>query len=412
MKEFKNPPIIVYFNGTFVNLENGAHARLFDMLTFLDQHFASVTLYSYANHVTCPWTPGAAEKFKRFFPRIKLVLENHTRPLRWFTRLKNFLLSVFPQQGRLILRMRLPGAARQYRQLQDSAKDAVWIVNYADGMTQLNGVPEANKIIVETHGLKFVEAAKVAGTSLLSVRNLLKLRSEAAALERASGLVAISPLEKAIFKILSPETHNFYIPVYYKIEERILEPKPVEEELKYDLLFTASENINNIEGLEKFVESHAVWLSKYRLALCGHICKEKRIEDLARKYGNIELLGYVEDLTKVYRSAKAVISPTDGTGLKIKVVDALLHGKPVFGSGHTRNGLPEGYEGCVLPLEPAIMDSILSDPEERRIAERAVFAYLRAWDHVNETGALLNYLRGTKPCEDFALTKAPCDTSQ
>lgn len=68
--------------GTFVNLENGAHVRLSDLLKFLDEHFDNVTLYSYAHHGDCPCTDEAIKKFKLAFPRLKLCLEECSRPLR------------------------------------------------------------------------------------------------------------------------------------------------------------------------------------------------------------------------------------------------------------------------------------------------------------------------------------------
>jgi hypothetical protein len=116
-------PIVVYFNGTFVNVENGAHARLSDMLKFLGAHFDDVTLYSYANHGGCPWTDHAIEKFKLGYTHVKLCLEQYTRPLRWFTRSKNFMLSVFPKHAPAILAWRLPGTSPKYRRIQSQIPD-------------------------------------------------------------------------------------------------------------------------------------------------------------------------------------------------------------------------------------------------------------------------------------------------
>jgi hypothetical protein len=299
MKGQRKPPIVVYFNGTFVYLENGAHARLSDMVTFLDKHFDDVTLYSYSNHVNCPWTPGAIEKFKLDFPRVKLCLEAYTRPLRWLTRLKNILLSIFPQHGPAILQMRLPGATPRYRRMQGQMQDVVWIVNYADGMTQLNGLPSARRIVVETHDLKFVLASKVANTSPTSVRNLIKLRTEFAALDCASSVIAISPPESEVFKLLTPSKMHFYIPAYFKFEERTSAIYSLQSDLKYDLVFVASGSEFNIQGIKDFVESNATWLFKYKICVCGLICKNSQFIQLVKKYDNVYLLGYIEDLSAI-----------------------------------------------------------------------------------------------------------------
>ena len=396
------PPIVVYFNGTFVNLENGAHTRLSDLLKFLDEHFDNVTLYSYANHGDCPWTEHAIKRFKLAFPRLQLCLEEYSRPLRWFTRLKNLLLSFFPQYAHSILNYRLPHAGKEYRRLQSQIPDATWIINYADGVTQLNGLPKAGKIIVETHDSKCVLASKMANGSgsPTSLRNLLKLRNEIACLNTVSGLVSISPPEKAIFQLLTRSSNKFYIPAYFKFEKELIETYSLESEFRFDLSFVASDSVFNAQGFQDFVESNASWLYKYRICLVGLICGNEQVVQIAKKYKNISLLGYVPDLSNIYRASKTVISPTDGTGLKIKVVDALLHGKPVFGSAHTRDGLPSGYEGCVFPIDRGKIESILNISENRRRAETAAFRYVQTIDRVNEIDSFLGYLRsiGTDGC--------------
>ncbi len=387
-----SPPIVVYFNGTFVNIENGAHARLSDMLKFFSAHFDDVTLYSYANHGGCPWTDHAIEKFKLGFPHVKLCLEQYTRPLRWFTRTKNIMVSVFPQHAYAILSWRLPGATPKYSRIQRQIPDAAWIINYVDGMTQLNGLPKARKIIVETHDLKFILASKIAKVSPTSARILMKLRNEIASLNTASALISISPPEKAVFQLLTRNSNNFYIPSYLKKE--IVEVYSKEgNEFKFDILFIASDNLFNVEGFCCFFDSNLNWICKYRICLVGLICKCEQIISLSKTYKNICLLGYVDDISSIYKTSKAVISPTEGTGLKIKVVDALCHGKPVFGSTHTRNGLPGEYESCVFPIDRAKIEAVLNNSENRRKAESAAFRYVRTLNEFSDIKSLLAYLK-------------------
>ena len=147
-----------------------------------------------------------------------------------------------------------------------------------------------------------------------------------------------------------------------------------------------------MRGFKDFAESNSSWLYKYRIGLAGLICRNEQIVHTAEKCKNVSLLGYVPELSDIYRASKAVISPTDGTGLKIKVVEALLHGKPVFGLAHTRNGLPSGYGDCVFTINRAEIECILDIPENRRKAETAAFRYIRTIDRVNERDSFLAYL--------------------
>ena len=56
--------LVIFFDGTFVGRENGAHVRILDLVGYAADHFRDVVLYSYANHPTCPWTPEAETKFR------------------------------------------------------------------------------------------------------------------------------------------------------------------------------------------------------------------------------------------------------------------------------------------------------------------------------------------------------------
>jgi glycosyltransferase involved in cell wall biosynthesis len=89
-------------------------------------------------------------------------------------------------------------------------------------------------------------------------------------------------------------------------------------------------------------------------------------------------LGFVEDLTGLYRECRLFVAPlTEGGGIKIKVLEAMACGIPVVTT-------PIGAEGIVDPAEDAVslgppdasfaesMIQALRTPEEtRRRAERA-----------------------------------------
>ena len=60
---------------------------------------------------------------------------------------------------------------------------------------------------------------------------------------------------------------------------------------------------------------------------------------------NIEMVGEVDALEPWYRGARAVIAPIfDGSGMKTKVAEALMHGKPVIGTPEAFSGY--GAEVC------------------------------------------------------------------
>jgi hypothetical protein len=98
-------------------------------------------------------------------------------------------------------------------------------------------------------------------------------------------------------------------------------------------------------------------------------------------------------IDQIYRRSQAAVSPVVGTGLKIKIVDALAKGKPVFASQSSLAGLPPGYEGCVFPIQRRIMSRILDHEEYRRAAVRESRAYFASIGQRGDHEELLTLLR-------------------
>ena len=71
-------------------------------------------------------------------------------------------------------------------------------------------------------------------------------------------------------------------------------------------------------------------------------------------YPNVQKISYAEDLTQLYGQSKIVISPMlTGTGLKIKVAEALSFGIPVVCNTRGVDGLINKTEnGCLVTDSP------------------------------------------------------------
>jgi glycosyltransferase involved in cell wall biosynthesis len=397
--------VIVYFNGTFMERLNGAHARMDSFLRFLLRHFERVIVYSFRNHPTCPWTDELVQRFATEYPRAQLILEERTARLVAMTRLKNTLAMLLPSLARQIIRISLPGAAPVYASLVKEHPDAALIVNYVDGLTQLNGVPN-REFVVETHDIKFINYRFQAHKPATDIRTISKFRSEIALLSTAQAVIAISPTENHFFGMLVDGAKVLYIPKFNqeaKVEE--VETEDAEDFL-YDLLFVGSDNILNVDGLIGFLQEHGTWLAKYRVAVCGKVCQQPDVIQVASHYPNVSLLGFVDDIDQIYRRSQAAVSPVVGTGLKIKIVDALAKGKPVFASQSSLAGLPPGYEGCVFPIQRQVVSRILDQEENRRAAVHESRAYFATFGQRGDHEELLRLLGGlrnpTRPAEEHA----------
>ncbi len=389
------PQVVAYFNGTFIHMRNGAHARMASLLRYLVDSGFSVTLFSFEDHPTEPWTPAAQDAFRRAFPTVRLVLDRRTAALSRLTTLKNAVTSFFPGKASKVTAWRQPGASPNYEALLAEIPGAVWIVNYANALTELNGLPPG-PVVVETHDIKFINVAKKAGGetpklhSILKQRSLLRMRSEISVLNCAAGVVAISPVEAGFFRTLLPGPYTFYIPQYGSVAPRRAE-RP-REGYQHDLLFVGSDMFHNVEGLSRFLTANGHWMTSLRIAIAGTVGTNPQVRAAAQNWRNVQILGFVDDIAAVYAASKATISPVDGTGLKIKAVESLSYGRPVFASRHAIDGLAPGHGGCVFPIERTQIERLLFDEAKLEVAQASALTYWEGMAHAGDIVSLQNFL--------------------
>jgi succinoglycan biosynthesis protein ExoO len=121
-----------------------------------------------------------------------------------------------------------------------------------------------------------------------------------------------------------------------------------------DVLFVGSNTSPNIIALEWLFAS--VWplvaqdVPGARLLVAGSVASAFA----GRAPKGVEFLGIVPDLAPVYREAGVVISPlTVGSGLKIKLIEALAHGKAVVATSVTLQGVEDEAGPAVIHADDA-----------------------------------------------------------
>ncbi len=164
------------------------------------------------------------------------------------------------------------------------------------------------------------------------------------------------------------------------------------------LLFVGSAAPANVDGLRWFLAE--IWPDirarrpDMELTVAGAVCTA------VGPAPGVALLGRVPDLGPLYRRADVVISPLRaGSGLKIKLIEAMAHGKPVVATTVTAQGVAHLLEGAVAlaDTEQAFADevvSLLAHPELRRARAEAALGVARL--HFSTTaayGGVLDHLR-------------------
>lgn len=121
-------------------------------------------------------------------------------------------------------------------------------------------------------------------------------------------------------------------------------PKTFSEK-KFDLIFVGSNNPFNVQAVKWFFEMVYPLLPK-NLNLCfiGKICEYFKEEP------NVHLIPFAENLDDYYYDSKIAICPMlEGTGIKIKVVEALSYGLPVVGTVKAVDGFNSKIQnGCMI----------------------------------------------------------------
>jgi succinoglycan biosynthesis protein ExoO len=153
-----------------------------------------------------------------------------------------------------------------------------------------------------------------------------------------------------------------------------------------DVLFVGTGTAPNVDGMNWFLDE--VWpsvraaVTGARLLVAGGVCDALGTHPGAR-FG-VRLLGRVPDLAPLYRDAAVVVSPLRaGSGLKIKLIEALSHGKAVVATSVTAQGVEEILGNSVAITDDAQnfareIVALLGNPALRRERGEAALAVARS----------------------------------
>lgn len=227
--------------------------------------------------------------------------------------------------------------------------DAVWLDGSNLGRL-VQGIARAAphaRTIVFCHNVeaRFFAGALRAAPGLHALGVLAaNILAERAALRAASTVVTLSPRDSDVLARLYGRGADTILPM--AMADQIAGAAGDDTPLPSDapLLFAGGGFYANRAGIAWFAREVAP-----RIALRTQIVGRglEPLAPLLAKVPNVELVGEVGDLAPFYRAARAVIAPIfDGSGMKTKVAEALMHGKSVIGT-------PEAFSGYAADVRAA-----------------------------------------------------------
>lgn len=247
----------------------------------------------------------------------------------------------------------------------------------ADYMFQSRGFPfvarpEAPTAIV-MHDLFHARsegfAATGGGDSVASIGR----DAELALLGAGDAVIAIQQAEAALIREALPDSEVILAPM---AADPVAAPQPGEPDR---LLFVGSNTAPNVHGLRWFFER--VWPAIRAARPAATLDVAGSVASAFPQGGppGVRFLGLVDDLTPLYAGAGVVISPLiQGSGLKIKLIEALARGKAIVATGVTLQGVEEIASQAVLkaddptPFADAVVGLMQSEPARAALAAKAL----------------------------------------
>lgn len=221
------------------------------------------------------------------------------------------------------------------------------------------------------------------------------LAQEVIGFERADVVLAIQSGEAADFRArIRAEERTQVVQVGHLVDE----VPPVQIPYSRSAIFLGSDNPINTSGLSWFIEQVMPLIRRefddFVLKVAGGVCKTVSQTD------GVQLLGYVEELGEAFSSAAVNVNPVQmGTGINIKILDALAHGAPSVTTRSGARGL-EYLEGGALKVvgdfdAPAFAEHVcrlLRDRAELEACCRAAHEAAREWNSMQQASiaAVLN----------------------
>lgn len=261
-----------------------------------------------------------------------------------------------------------------------------------EALRALPAPPRASAIVM--HDLFHARAAFANASGIADSSSALSRAQEIALMARADAVIAIQDEEAAFVREAVPGTRAILAPMSY-------ETRPAAQPGENDrLLFVGSNTPPNVIGLQWLLDHAWPRIRAARpdatLDVAGTVA---RAFTVAPPEG-VRFLGLVDDLRPLYTRAGVVISPlTFGSGLKVKLIEALAQGKAIVATPVTMQGVEAIAGDAVRVAEDpaAFADAVIAlstDPAERTaLAARALAVAEAHFSPAASHGAFVAWLR-------------------
>ncbi len=343
--------ILIFYPHNFFEMSSGTHSRFDALVRYFKARGFVLDLFSFCGF-TNRWDEESLAKGKSFFDNVH-VLE--WQPLlKWYDYIKKI-------RGRLF-DLTLPSLRSQWKTALRSHNYDYVLVSYVYYEKLVNAVRENITTVIDLHDFVTLNEHLTSKNKVFKFGRMFE--AEVNAISKFDFALSIAEEETVMLAPFCPHTRFVDVPVAF------VERFQTEREYQYDAMFIGSDNVFNKEGMAWFMERvYPLLPDTFKISVVGKIAGS-----VAPK-PNLTLIPHVVDLDTIYRKAKVVICPLiSGTGLKVKVVEALSYGRPVVTTKWGLTGmLQKSRNGCILADD----ERSFADAVTRLVADEALYCSVR-----------------------------------
>lgn len=333
--------VLYFFPLNPAEKNSGSCSRALGLLNYFkerDLHVDFVSKYTWGN-----WTEASAQKFKDAHLADNLYIFRRkpikTNPLTYFFGYKIWHI-LFEKKLELV-RGSIPNHTtlhlqNQFNDLFKKNKYDYIIISYAYWGDLIKGNPFIGDAvtIIDTHDILAIQHKNDEGFAEENAA-----RDEIRRVGLFDQVWAISPEETTFFEQHFKDRVK-YIPVSIKEPTYTLPTK------EYDVIYVATDNPHNLVASKWFfAEVYPLLPKTLRICVIGTITSH-----IPQHFPNVSIIPYADDLYGMYARSRTAICPMfSGTGVKVKVVEALANGLPVVCNTSGLDGLPVKKDnGCMV----------------------------------------------------------------
>lgn len=282
------------------------------------------------------WNSATIKRFREKYPNINLILITRKRNKKDLIKL--WLLYKIPNAFFKLIKgtsidISNPFLNRRFTKILNSKKYDKVIISYASWGSLIDNIKYKSHLIVDTHDF-------ITGQMKSKKRKIGQFfQDEIHILNKFDEIWTYSTEEEYIFDQFTDKKVTL-IPISF--------PNHTSEENKleyeYDIIFVGSNNPHNIRGIHWFYREVIPHLGDVKVHIIGKVCKD------TPNHPNFIKHGIVDSLDHFYQNTKITICPMlSGTGIKIKVLEALSYSLPVVTNRRGIDGLLNKTDnGCIV----------------------------------------------------------------